>query len=69
MQVSSGASDDLQKVRQLSHAILVSYGMSEKNENYAPVHTDGHNIYSEETAALIDKEIIELIRTCTKKTR
>lgn len=45
MQISNGASDDLQKVRRLAYAIIVSYGMSKKNQNFAPIHTDGHNIY------------------------
>ena len=35
--------------------------MSEKYQNYAPVKTDGHNIFSEETNAEIDKEVIKLI--------
>lgn len=53
--MSNGASDDLQKVRRLAYAVIVDYGMSETFENYAPVRTQGHNVYSEETAAQIDK--------------
>lgn len=39
--------------------------MSKKNENFAPTQTDGHNIYSEKTAAEIDSEIMELVKFCT----
>jgi hypothetical protein len=39
----------------LAYATIVSFGMSERNPNFAPIATDGHNIYSEATAAEIDK--------------
>lgn len=53
--MSNGAADDLQKVRNLARSIIVTYGMGEKYPNYAPVKTDGHNIFSEETNAEIDR--------------
>lgn len=59
----------MQKVRRLARAILVTYGMSEKHLNYAPIDTDGHNIYSESTAMVIDKEIMALIAKSTERTR
>jgi cell division protease FtsH len=67
--VSNGAADDLNKVHQLAYAIVVTYGMSKKYENFSPLRSDGHNIYSETTAAEIDKEIMELIGSCTEHTR
>lgn len=53
--VSNGAADDLQKVRNLARSIIVTYGMGKKHQNYAPVKTDGHNIYSDATSTEIDK--------------
>jgi ATP-dependent Zn protease len=53
----------------MAYSTIVSFGMSKKNPNFSPISTDGHNIYSEGTAAEIDKEIIELVDKCTKLTR
>ena len=47
MQGSSGAADDLQKVRNLAYAMVVKFGMSSIFPNYAPMETQGENIYSE----------------------
>ena len=41
--------------------MVTRFGMSDSFSNYAPVDTDGHNVYSEETAAKIDKEVIRII--------
>lgn len=41
--------------------MVTRFGMSDSFPNYAPVDTDGHNVYSEETAAKIDKEVIRII--------
>lgn len=49
--------------------MVTRFGMSDSFPNYAPVDTDGHNVYSEETAAKIDKEVIRIIEQCTKETR
>ena len=43
--------------------------MSQIFPNYAPIETDGQNIYSEETATKIDKEIMRIIQECTNETR
>lgn len=61
IKVSSGASDDLQKVRRIARQMVTRFGMSDSFPNYAPVDTEGHNVYSEETAAKIDKEVIKII--------
>jgi hypothetical protein len=34
-------------VRNIARAMIVRYGMSDNFPNYAPVDTDGHNVYSE----------------------
>jgi hypothetical protein len=44
--VSNGAADDLSKVRQIARSIIITYGMNNQYPNYAPVQTDGHNLYS-----------------------
>ena len=43
--------------------------MSESFPNYAPVESDGQNVYSESTSEKIDKEVIKLISECTERTR
>ncbi len=53
--MSNGAADDLSKVRHIARSIVVSYGMNTKYPNFAPIQTDGHNIYSEKTAEEIDE--------------
>lgn len=68
-EVSSGASDDLKKVRNLAKSIILRFGMSESFPNYAPVESDGQNVYSESTSEKIDKEVIKLISECTERTR
>jgi cell division protease FtsH len=56
-------------VRNIARAMITRFGMSENFPNYAPVDSEGHNIYSEETSTKIDKEIIKIIDQCTKETR
>lgn len=41
--------------------MVVRFGMSEGFPNYAPIDSEGQNIYSEDTSARIDKEIISII--------
>lgn len=67
--VSSGASDDLQKVRNIARAMVTRFGMSQSFPNYAPAQTDGHNVFSEETSTKIDKEVMKIIESCTVETR
>ncbi len=43
--------------------------MSEPFPNYAPVQSDGQNVFSEETSVKIDKEIMRVISECTELTR
>jgi ATP-dependent Zn protease len=35
------------KVRNLARAMVVRFGMSDAFPNYAPVQSDGQNVYSE----------------------
>ena len=43
--------------------------MSEAFPNYAPMETEGENIYSETTSAIIDEEVTRVVKKCTKMTR
>lgn len=49
--------------------MIVRYGMSELFPNYTPTESDGQNMFSEETATKIDKEIMRIIEECTILTR
>jgi ATP-dependent Zn protease len=41
--------------------MIVRFGMSENFPNYAPIDSEGQNVYSEETSTKIDKEIMKVI--------
>ena len=69
IQCSSGAADDLQKVRNLAHSMVTKFGMSNEFPNYAPVDTQGQNVYSESTSTKIDDEIRRIINECTAMTK
>ena len=49
--------------------MVVKFGMSSIFPNYAPMETQGENIYSEETSAKIDEEVSRIIAECTELTR
>lgn len=52
-------------MRNLAYAMVIKFGMSEVFPNYAPIETQGQNIYSEETSAKIDEEVTRIITECT----
>lgn len=56
-------------MRNIARSLIVRFGMSELFPNYAPTDNDGQNMYSEETATKIDKEIMRVIEECTVLTR
>jgi len=63
--VSTGASDDLQKVTRIAQAQVTAYGMSDRlgNVSYAPGQDDNQFVkpYSEATAQAIDEEVRALV--------
>lgn len=69
IQISNGASDDLSKLRNIARAMIIHYGMSELFPNYAPTESEGQNMFCEETAIKVDKEIMRVIEECTILTR
>lgn len=56
------------KVRNLAQSMVLRFGMSELFPNYAPIQTEGQNIYSEKTAGKIDEEVKRIIKECTALT-
>lgn len=66
--ISTGATNDLERITKLAYAMVAYYGMSPKlpNINYYEMQSDGYGItkpYSDKTAELIDQEVSEIIRT------
>ncbi|MCD6323056.1 MAG: ATP-dependent zinc metalloprotease FtsH [Clostridiales bacterium] len=77
-EISTGASNDLQRANQIARSMIVKYGMSKKLENIVFDQQDeifigrdyGHvKNYSEELASLIDKEIQVIISESYKKVK
>lgn len=75
--ISTGASNDIQRATNIAKAMITKYGMSEKlgartfgtqNEEVFLGRDYGHTAdYSQETAAKIDEEIKEIIDGCYKR--
>ena len=69
--ITTGASNDLEKVTQMARAMVTKYGMSEKLGNLAYGKSEDHVFmgrdfghqrdYSEEIAAELDKEVKSII--------
>ncbi len=77
-EVSTGASNDLERVAQLVKNMIVVYGMSEKLPNYSLVNRStpgylgqsaGLERRSEHIEKMIDEEIKEIIDKCYKETK
>ncbi len=65
-QIGTGASDDLEKTTKLARAMVMMYGMSDKlpNVNYNDSTGQDYGFtkpYSEDTAKLIDEEVVRII--------
>jgi AFG3 family protein len=63
--ITTGAQDDLQKVTEIAYSQLLQYGMSDTlgPATFGSIKDQGYvsKNYSEETAALIDREVRELV--------
>ncbi len=68
-QITTGASDDLQKVYQLAHNIVTKFGMTSKLGYVAFRDEDYQKQVSDETQNEIDRQIRELIQTETERCR
>jgi len=68
--VTTGASDDLDKIESLAHRIVTKFGMDSKLRPIFYKEDDyGNKMYSEKTSERIDKEKRKLIDDCEEKTR
>ena len=76
--ISTGASNDLERVTQLAKSMVVIYGMSEKLPNLSLVQQSGPGFLgqtgqterrSERVEEVIDEEILGIIRTCYAETK
>jgi cell division protease FtsH len=77
-EVSTGASNDLERVAQLAKNMVVVYGMSEKLPNLSLVQPSGPGFLgqpgqterrSERIEEMIDEEVLGIIRTCYAETK
>ena len=71
--ITTGAQDDLQKVTDIAYSQLLQYGMSETlgPATFGSIKDQGYvsKNYSEETAALIDREVRELVDTAYERSK
>lgn len=70
--VSTGASNDLQRVTEIARKMVTEWGMSDRvglvtyrsdNPIFLGRDMEAHNSYSEETAGIIDEEVHKIIET------
>ena len=74
--VSTGASNDLQRVTEIARKMVTEWGMSERvglvtyrsdNPIFLGRDMEAHNSYSEETAGIIDEEVHKIIETAHER--
>ena len=73
-EISTGASNDLERVTKQAYAMVVYFGMSEKLPNLNYYDSSGQDWgftkpYSEETAKLIDEEVQTIVNTQYKRAK
>ncbi len=77
-EISTGASNDLEKVAQIARNMIVVYGMSEKLPNLSLVQQSGPGFLgqgpatdrrSEKIEQIIDDEVLKIISTCYAEAR
>lgn len=70
--ISTGASDDLQKVTKLAYGRVLAYGMSDRIGNVSYQASEGDSSffkpYSESTSKVIDEEVRDLVQACYDRT-
>jgi len=71
--ITTGAQDDLQKVTDIAYSQLLQYGMSDTlgPATFGSIKDQGYvsKNYSEETSALIDREVRELVDTAYQRSK
>lgn len=77
-EISTGASNDLERVAQIARNMVVVYGMSDRLPNLSLVQNNGPNFLgqganlsrrSEEIERMIDQEVLEMINECYEQTK
>ena len=71
--ITTGASDDLDRVTKMAYGTVVSYGMGDMGPLSYHLAQEGDQVigkpYSEDTASKIDDEVMKIIRTCYDQTK
>ena len=79
-EITSGASNDIERATEIARSLICKYGMSDKLKTRKYGRSNGSNVflgkqynddtkdYSDETAREIDQEIIHLIDSCYQET-
>ncbi|MCB0834319.1 MAG: hypothetical protein KDC45_12710, partial [Bacteroidetes bacterium] len=75
--ISTGASNDLERVTEIATRMVTTYGMSEKLGNLSYTENGRENFlggvtmkpYSEDTAKMIDKEVKAIVDAAYEKTK
>ena len=69
--ITTGASDDLQKVTQMAYAMTALYGMNARvgRVSFPRKDNEFEKPYSEATAQVIDEEVRALVNACYERTR
>jgi AFG3 family protein len=63
--ITTGASDDIQKLTQLAYRYITNFGMGEEIPNF---HFDNENLnYSDKTKEIIDEEVKKIIKNSHEK--
>lgn len=75
-EVTTGASNDIERATKTARSMVTIYGMSDKFdmmalESVQNRYLDGRSVRdcSEETSTIIDKEVLNIIRTCHEDTK
>ncbi|MBV0899931.1 MAG: ATP-dependent zinc metalloprotease FtsH [Wolbachia endosymbiont of Fragariocoptes setiger] len=67
--VTSGASSDIKQASDLSRAMVIKWGMSDKIGPIYHSRENGSDVVSEDTLRLIDEEVKQIVSSCYEKAR
>lgn len=67
--VTSGASSDIKQASDLSRAMVIKWGMSDKIGPIYHSRENGSDVVSEDTLRIIDEEVKQIVSSCYEKAR